>query len=321
MNPQTKSNKILMVLGGALIGAMASIFLSSINDGLMDGPTFTNATKKNIECSSTEYLDPTSNTCLSAGNINIYPQNPASYDYDNVEVRIAAAVNGLIPNINLQAKDVTYIESADLYAFFIGGKIFYTTENVKALITGDVLDVEMLKKEPEKSNITKEFTRIYNGGVSEESTSMQYNIKSLDLSKTINIGLDSASKKIAIMFDISCPKSKELYPKLIEILSDNKDVQFNLMLISRTGSASVEKKSREIFCSANNSSALDFYIKTSIQDQSRGQVKDCKFDPNYPAMLMGEAFSGTTPVFYGQDNRVLVGNKQIELIRSFIEGK
>lgn len=306
---------VAMVVGSVLLGGVVSLMLSSHKP-----TTLNDIVAKDIPapCSGADMIyDSELDKCVPLTSIS-NSLKPSQSNFDNVEVKIASVVNGLIPNINLQAQDISYIETADLYAFMIGGKMFYTTENAKSLISGDVLDVEMLKSKPEKANITNEFKRIYNGGVSENDVKADYKIASLDRAKTLNIGSDKASKKVAVMFDISCPKSKDLYPKLVEIASRNKQVQFNIMLISRTGSQSVERKSKEIFCATDKVRALDFYIKTSIQDQSLGQVQGCKFNPDYPALMMGDNFSGTTPVFYDEKNRVLVGNKPIEQIEDYL---
>lgn len=320
MNIPSKYKTLSLIIGGALLGGIFSIVLSSHQPQNLNDVVAAEAASKNAPCSSENLVfDSELNKCIPLNAIQNNVVHSIS-GFDNVEVRIASVVNGLIPNINLQAQDISYIETADLYAFMIGGKIFYTTENAKSLIAGDVLDVEMLKTKPEKANITTEFKRIYNGGVSETDTKADYKIASLDRTKTLNIGSDDAKQKVAIMFDISCPKSKDLYPKLIEITAKNKNVQFNLMLISRTASASVEKKSKEIFCAYDNRKSLDFYIKTSIQDQSQQQVQGCKFNPDYPAIHLGDNFSGTTPVFYDDKNRVLVGNKPIELIEEYLSG-
>lgn len=273
---------------------------------------------KNFKGGAPEYVS-TSSVAVDAESSSERSQALPGNEIKSVEQRISGAVNKLIPNLNLQPHDVSYIDSVDLYAFMLAGKMFYTTENVKSLISGDVLDLELLRTNPERSNLTTELMRIYSGGVSEEkNANVEYNISKLDRTKTINIGPDSAVRKFAVMFDISCPKSRDLYPKLIELAKADKNVQFNLMLISRSDSPSVERKSKDIFCASNNQRALDFYMKTSILDQSLEQVQGCSYNPDYPSILMGDQFSGTTPVFYSTKNNVLVGNKDINKIRSYI---
>lgn len=336
MSFKKHSLKAATVIGALAIGSAIGIFMSKSSS--TDGPygsTETVLLNSNApfsgqsDCSQNEYFESHTGNCVPMPAATGTKYSAGSYMDEATRVPVVSSKNiveirqiirDMLPGVTLDSDDIVYLENVSMYAFVINNIPLYITSDGKGIVSKEgVIDVELAKTNPEMANMTVMFSKLSQGKISSGKTNFDF--KNLDYSKVMTLtgagNHDLPTQKFLVLFDITCPYCKRIFPKL-QTLADELPIEINLLLFSRYNTSSTVERTEELFCSFDADKNLSYYLATRMLPNNMKKTSRCNYDPDYPYKLLKDDFTARTPTIFSSSGKVIHGDMPIEELRALM---
>lgn len=237
------------------------------------------------------------------------------------EADILATLKSWMPGIKLSSDNIIHHERVGMYQFMIQDQVFYLNDTGTALLKGDLFDVAMIKHDPERSNLTKQFDRAlaFARNQSEayttntdatpvsavnDATEAVAVLRSLPNQAVIDVPADGTEiGKLYVFFDLTCPNCKKFLPEIADLAKAGYRVR--IVLVSKDGLTSRSAKhASQLACQPNAWSELGIYSKRGYQGFARECTADLKPNMDAAAALL---VRGTPTIIRDSDGKLFEG--------------
>ena len=201
------------------------------------------------------------------------------------EVEVVDQLKSIVPGIPITTENIIYHERVGMYQFMLKDTVFYMTDTGSALIKGDVFDSAMMNYDPDRGNLTQQFSRALSFARNELDGNNTAELDDFTAPSNPSDVIDMMNKipdegmitypsetptkdVIFVFFDIDCPVCKKFMPEVSDLQKMGYEVK--LVLVHKLGRMSPAfKYTKAMLCQSNPNSELKLYLARGYSGFSR----------------------------------------------------